>query len=337
MYFTNFYPIALLLLVSVVQCSRPPQTAPIVTPSPRPAATATPAIGVTLVTLAPPTAVVVQTTPTPLPAATATPTATPIIYLIEPDDTLLAIAIARRTTVDEIKEMNPGIRPELLQIGQAIQLPPPATPVMSAAVNTPVPLRIQVTTVTAYQTPLDTVWLLGEVLNEGEWPAENVQVEITIPVEGGAAAATAVAWVTPSIVLPGQRAPFAALLPQVRGPIQAPVTAVIGGQTVLDFGSRYLDLAVVAAEVTIEESRVTLAGLVQNRGEETAVQISLVATLYDAQGRISGYHERVLDGPISPGEELPFLLDVAPPGSAVVDYQLLVQGLRYQEQAATGE
>jgi LysM repeat protein len=337
MYFTNFYPIALLLLVSVVQCSRPPQTAPTVTPTPRPAATATPAIGVTLATLAPPTAVVVQTTPTPLPTATVTPTATPIVYLIEPGDTLLAIAIVRRTSVDEIKELNPGIRPELLQIGQAIQLPPPAAPLMPAAVNTPVPLRIRVTSVTPYYTPLDTVWLLGEVLNEGEWPAENVQVEITIPAEGGAAAVTAVAWVTPSILLPGQRAPFAALLLQAPGTVQAPLAAVIGGQTLLDFGSRYLDLAVVAAEITVEEGRVTLAGQVQNRGDETAVQISLVATLYDVLGRISGYHELVLDGPISPGEELPFLFDVAPPGSSAVDYQLLVQGLRYEEQAATGE
>jgi hypothetical protein len=249
----------------------------------------------------------------------------------------LAIAIAHRTSVDEIRELNPGIRPELLQIGQAIQLPPPATPLFQAVAGTPIPLQILVTSVTAYRTALDTLWLLGEVVNEGEQPAENVQVEITLLDEGGAPAATAVAWVAPSILLPGQRGPFAALLPQAPGAIQSPgasqspLTAVIGGQTLLDFGSRYLDLAVEAAAITIKDGRVTLTGHIENRGEETAVQLSLVATLYDAQGRISGYRELLLPGPLAPGDELPFILEVTPPGAPVVDYRLSVQALRPDE------
>jgi LysM repeat protein len=330
MFFTRFSSIALLLLVSAAQCSPRPEVTT-GTPAPRPTVTATPEIGVMLATVVPPTPKLVQTTPTPLPTATATPTATPIVYLIEPGDTLLALAIARSTTVDEIKELNPGIRPEMLQIGQSIQLPPPATPIFQEVASTPIPMQILVRSITAYQTPWDTVWLLGEVMNEGERPAENVQVEVTILDEAGRPSATAQAWVAASILLPGQYAPFGILLPHVSGTLQAPLTAVVGGQTLLDFGSRYLDLAVGAAEITIEEGRVTLAGRVENRGEDTAVQLLLVATLYDARGRVSGYRELLLDGPLAPGEDLPFVLDVAPPGAPVVDYRLLVQALRQGE------
>jgi LysM repeat protein len=328
MLFSRFILVALLLLTSAVQCGPRPEAASDITPTPSPTATTTPAIGVTLATLMPATAVVLQTTPTPLPTATPTPTATPIVYLIAPGDTLLAIAIARSTTVDEIKEMNPGIRPELLQIGQAIQLPPPATPMFQAAVSTPVPMEVVVASVTAYQTAWDTVWLLGEVINEGAEPVENVQVEVTVHDEAGLPLTTTPAWVSPAVLLPGQRGPFAVLLLQTAGNLQVPLTAVVGGQTLLDFGSRYLDLAVGAGEITIEEGRVSLAGWVENQGEATAVQLLLVATFYDTNGRVSGYRELLLPGPLAPGEAVAFALDVAPPGGPVVGYQFLVQGLR---------
>jgi LysM repeat protein len=330
MFFTRIIFVALLLLTGAVQCAPQPETTA-GTPTPPPPATVTPAIGVTLATLVPPTAVVVQTTPTPLPTATPTPTATPIVYLIEPGDTLLAIAIARSTTVDEIKELNPGIRPELLQIGQAIELPPPATPIFQAAASTPVPMQLLVASVTAYRTPWDTVWLLGEVVNEGKRPVENVQVEVTIPDEAGLPLTTTPAWVAPAVLLPGQRGPFAVFLPQAAGNLELPLTAVVGGQTLFDFGSRYLDLAAVAGEITIEEGRVRLAGQVENQGEATAVQLLLVATFYDARGRVSGYRELLLPGPLAAGAELAFSLDVSPPGGLVVGYQLLVQGLRQGE------
>jgi hypothetical protein len=69
------------------------------TPSRAPTVTLTPRIGVNLATRVAPTAVIIQTTPTPLPTPTVTPTATPIVYQIAAGDTLLAIAIARQTTV----------------------------------------------------------------------------------------------------------------------------------------------------------------------------------------------------------------------------------------------
>jgi LysM repeat protein len=142
--------------------------------------TPTPQIGVSFATRAVPTVAVIQTTPTPLPTPTATPTATPIVYQIVSGDTLLGIAIERGTTVEEIVALNPGIVPENLQIGQPVVLPPPATVNPLLAPGTAVPIRVAITKIHAYQTPLGSLWLLGEVTNEGETAVENIQVEIGV-------------------------------------------------------------------------------------------------------------------------------------------------------------
>ena len=92
-------------------------------------------------------------------------------------------------------------------------------------------------------------------------------------------------------------------------------------------GNRYLDLAVVDAEATIEESQVALEGRIENIGSEAAERILLVTTFYDSQRNVTGFHELTLDFMLAPGEEQTFIFVAAPPGGQVVGYTFLVQGL----------
>jgi LysM repeat protein len=323
----RLFLLTLLLTLLLTQCR--PTTAPLPTAvMPTASATPTPVVGVTLITLAAPTAVVRHTTPTPLPTATATPTTTPIHYSIVAGDTLLAIAIDRGTTVEEITGLNPGIRPAQLQIGQVIVLPPPATAVFQTAEGTPIPLQVQIRRVNVFRTPLDSLWVLGEVLNEGERPVENVQVEISLADSGGALLATAVTWLAPPVVAPGQAAPFAILFSQPPAEFAEPVTAVIGGQTVGDLGSRYLEFTVEEATLTAEDNRALVEGQVINTGQATAVNISLVVTFYDSQGKVTGYREIRLPGPLTPGDSLPFLIEATLPGGRARTLQMAVQAVR---------
>jgi hypothetical protein len=58
-----------------------------------------------------------------------------------------------------------------------------------------------------------------------------------------------------------------------------------------------------------------------------AVSIAVVATFYDAQGRVSGYSQALLPGPLAPGDALPFTIEGTPPGALVASHQLLVTGI----------
>ncbi|NKQ34498.1 MAG: LysM peptidoglycan-binding domain-containing protein, partial [Chloroflexi bacterium] len=294
------FAILLLLTWFLAACGRnalPPETP---TPSP---SSPTPQIGVSLTTLAPPTAVIRQTTPTPLPTPTLTPTPTPILYVIEAGDTLLGIAIAQGTTTEEILALNPDIRPEALQIGQGIVLPQP-TAVPLAALES-LPLDVEVSQIHAYQTAVGSVWFLGEVTNKGEAPVENVQVEINLLDKRGESLTAALVWTAVPIIQPGASSPFGVLLNEPP-PFVQPSVAVVGGQVVAELGNRYLDLAALDTAVTNTGDRVVAVGRVQNVGELTAVAVTLAATFYNEQGEIVGFGLIPLPDPLAPGEARPF-------------------------------
>lgn len=312
------FAILLLLTWFLVACGRnaPPPETP--TPSPF---SPTPQIGVSLATLAPPTAVILQTTPTPLPTPTLTPTPTPIIYVIEAGDTLLGIAIAQGTTTEEILALNPEVRPEALQIGQGIVLPQP-TAVSLAAVEASLPLDVEVSQIHAYQTAVGSVWLLGEVTNNGETPVENVQVEIGLLDERGVAVASASAWTAVPIIQPGASSPFGVLLNEPP-PFVQPSVAVIGGQVVAELGNRYLDLAALDTAVTGAEGYAEAVGRIRNVGEQTAVDVTLAAAFYNDQGEIVGFGLIPLPDPLAPGEARPFAVSNVPPGGTAVSVNII--------------
>jgi LysM repeat protein len=284
--------------------------------------TPTPQIGVSFATRAVPTTAVIQTTPTPLPTPTATPTATPIVYQIESGDTILGIAIQRGTTVAEILALNPGIVPENLQIGQPVVLPPPATAVALLAPGTAVPLMVAITKIHAYQTPIGSLWLLGEVTNDGEMPVENIQVEIGLLAADGRIVGKATAWVATSIVLPGERGPFGVLISEPPADFAQPTVAVVSGQAVVELGTRYLAVTVVESAMTFSDDSVLLNGIIGNDGADSASQVQLVATFYNAQGNVTGFQQQVVAEQLHVGEERPFLLEAAPPGGETVTYTL---------------
>lgn len=320
--------VVVVVVVFLVGCG---QDTPAVTPpaaQPPPTVTLTPEVGVAFVTIAPPTVAVIQTTPTPLPTPTETPTPTPIAYQVVEGDTIWVIAAKSYRTVDEILALNPGVRPNLLQIGQTLLLPPPATPVFQNTGSTPVPIRVTVVSVTPYQTPLGGLWLLGEVVNEAEMPAQNLQLTLDLLDSAGQIIHTTTVWVAASLLMPQQRAPFGVLLPQRPADFASTRVSVTGGDTVIDRGTRYLDLTVTVNAADLDETQANLEGQIENAGEAAAAQILLVASLYDAQGRVTGYYQAVYDQVLPAGSRLPFAFSAAPPGGRAVTYQLFAQGLQ---------
>lgn len=293
----------------------------------RPSETPTPEIGVTFATLAAPTAVVLQTTPSPLPTATATATPTPIVYVIEQGDTLLAIAIDHNTTTEAIIDLNPGIRPELLQIGQQVILPPPATPMYQPSLGTPVPIQVAITQVNQYRTPVGSVWILGQVVNEGDLAVENVAVTVSLTAGDGSPLAEVTAWVVPGILAPGAQAPFGALIAEAPETLGAPSAFVSNGQAVSNLGDRTTDLSVNDAEATIGDGRVSLRGRLQNASDQPVGRALVVTSVFDDRGRIIGYHELWVEEPLTPGESAPFAAVVTPPGGEASDFSFAVLGL----------
>jgi LysM repeat protein len=308
------------ILAAILLGCRPEEA--VLEASPVPSATATPLVGVSLATRAVPTTAVIQTTATPLPTPTVTPTATPIIYLIADGDTLLGIAIQHGTTTEAIQALNPDVRPELLQIGQAVVLPPVEPLLVQGVVGTAVPIQVEVSQINSYQTPIGNLWLLGEVVNLGDLPVADVRLAIGLMDASGVEVGTVAAWAATPLIMPGQAAPFGVLVNEPPAGFEQPVVTVAGGESVADLGTQYVDLVVVDTAVVPQNDRVQVAGQVQNSGQTAAQAITITATFYDSQGQVIGYQQQPLPDVLAPAQSQSFTLTAAPPGGQTVNVSI---------------
>lgn len=312
----RFVTIFLILVSSSCQDGDSP-----VTSATRPATQPpTPVIGVAFATVTPTVArgggTQIQA-PTPSAPPTEMPKATPESYIVRAGDTLVGIAAARGVGLEEIMALNPDIQPELLLVGQEIIVPsrPEPEPTVQAAADGPI--QVDIAGLSMYGSATGGAWVVGEVVNNGLGAVELVQVMVTLLSSEGERLANQTVWVTPVTIPSRSRAPFGVLFSEVIPVDVAADAEIVAGQPVNDLGNRYLDLAVIDAEVTIGHSPVEVSGQITNQGQFSAGQISIVTTFYDDQGLVTGYHELALDGVIGAGERRPFAFFALPPGGEV--------------------
>ena len=310
----------LCFLLFIIGCQAEPTPTPTRTPTATP--TATPQIGLNFATVAPPTAAIVQVTPSPLPTNTPTPTPTPIVYTINEGDTVWSIAYTNGTVPDALLALNPNVRPELLSVGQTLILPPPATPIFGEASGTAVPIVLRVRSVNVYGTPAGGVWVMGEVENEGAFAAENMIVTIELAAPDGSGLGSADAFVAAPLLPAGERAPFGLFLPNIDDDVRVASTT-ISGDSALMLGNRSLDLATFDAELDAQN---VVSARIQNIGTVTTTA-SIIATVYDSAGAVTGFSQIVLPEPLRPTATEAFTMTLVPIGSRAVDVRLFAFGL----------
>ena len=261
---------------------------------------------------------------TPAPTNTPAPTPTPIVHIIQPGDTLLGIALQYGVTLDELYQVNGVLKPELLQIGQAVVIPVPGsvgkpTNNNSGAVIAPTqpPLPVQVEHAARYQTPVGSVWVLGEVFNSTDQSIENVQVRVSLLDATGQEVDSALPFVALDTIAPGGRAPFSVLF---EGP---PVDAidfqayVVRADPAYNYSSRYAALEVSDVQTKQEGTQYRVSGKVKNTGATNVAGAQAVITLYDDKGRVSGFRQYGLPSDqLGSGASVTFDVLVSPDPSA---------------------
>lgn len=320
--------IVLLATLLLAGCGTPtavPTAAPAVEPSPVPGDTPT---AVPPTPLPPTAAPTVAASLTPEASPTPQPSPTPAIYTVVEGDTAVAIADRFAVTLADLQASNPGLDLSLLQIGQQLSLPasaaavpPPETAAPAAAPGDP---QLSIAQLQRYATPLNSVWFLGEVRNDGALPAADVTVDLIVD------GALFTVWLTTPLVLPGETAPFGLLMPEIDSAV--PAKALVGsGLPSNTADARFAQLTVDAVQFVQLDGSVSLEGVVTNPTGTAVDGIALTASFYAADDALSGYQMVQLDGPLAPGESRPFRMTTTPPGDTVVRYSLQAIGLRAGE------
>ena len=297
------------------------------TPTPTPQPTAT--IGVNLLAAtAAPTATPAPYTPAPTSTPTVTPT--PVFHTIQSGETLLVIANRYNVGMAALQEANGILDPRALQIGQQLIIPRIEEEAESAdATPTPTPMPVDIQNVHFNETAIGGLGVLGEVVNRGDVPLEQVRVGVTLLDGTGAEIGQADGLVALDLVDVGEAAPFAILFGAAPGQFDRyrtyAVSAVPGY-----VGSYYRDLEVT--DLASEGERYasyTVTGVVKNTGPEEAVNVQVILTAYDPLDRVVAMRKVTPDHNVVPrGGETRFTAVLAPVGGPIERISAAAQGRR---------
>jgi len=254
-------------------------------------------------------------TPTPLPTVT---------YVVQRGDTLIEIAKQYGVSVSSIQEANAIADPRLLQVGQELIIPLEGRPTLEPSL-----VSIEVSKINPYETPVGSLWFLGEAENTSGVNVEGVRVVVSLYDEEGQMVATESSFTELNLILPGDKAPFAVLFKDPPRFREYAATAQ-GVAVAAREGVEYLNLEAVncSGEAT-EYSTYTISGEVRNVGRFDAESVVVVVTAYDVQGRVIAVRGAYAEAEVIPaGGSSPFTARLSPAAGTVVTYTVQVRGRR---------
>ncbi len=250
------------------------------------------------------------------PAATATSTATPepLVHVIKQGETLLSIAFDYMVSVQALQTTNGIENPQFLQVGQRLIIPTgeEATgtiPGLLLPTSTPLPFEVQ--GVAFYETPVGSLWCLGEIVNTTDTTLTNVQVRVMLFDAAGELQAEADTFAAADIISPGERSPFGILFTTPPLDLASPQVTVVRGETAGALTNAYVPITVTEMEGQPSGSQLLVSGVVQNAGEEQAAgSVIVIVTTYDAQGLVTAFRQgkAEFEGALAPGATAPFTL-----------------------------
>jgi LysM repeat protein len=144
------------------------------------------------------------------PTVSIVPSPTPFIYTIKTGDTLSQVALRYGLSVDELLAANPGINPQVLSIGQTLQIPSrPASLVESL----PAPAELLTGPAACYPSGAG-MWCILPLENPHRQPVENITAQFSLFDEQAALLEQREALIPLNILPAGARLPLAAFFPQ---------------------------------------------------------------------------------------------------------------------------
>lgn len=296
------------------------------TPTPAPATEVTRAISLSTI---PPRPTATLAMPTAAPPDTPTPSPAPVIHVVQPGETLIAIAIQYGVTVAALQSANGIDDPGALQVNQELIIPTGEESQgdsleLLLPTSTPIPFAIE--GVAFYETPVGSLWCLGEIINSTESSLENVELRLVLYNAAGEELAGGSMSAALDLIPPGERAPFGILFASPPASFDqfrvTPVRAEASGEP----ASRYAALELTGTEAGLVGPLFQVSGSVTNPGQLTVTAVTVVVTTYDTQGLVTGFRQARLPDDLPPGASTQFSISLMPNDGQPAGYHIAVQG-----------
>ncbi len=279
--------------------------------------------------------------PTP---ATVTPTITPtpIVHVVQEGETLAGIAATYGVSVRALQAVNGIENPLLLQPGQELIIPTgeeATVPESGLLLLTPTPLPFGVRGVGFYETPVGSLWCLGEVVNTTPYTLTNVQVRVTLFDPAGTPLIEGDAFAAADILPPADRAPFGILFISPPPNFASHQVTILRGEFAAGLGDAYVPLDVEQANGAPSGPQFEVTGQVRNADPaRVAASVVVIVTTYDEEGRVTGFRQQTVDigEGLAPGATASFRLLLTAYRGVPADWSVIAIGRTRGEEAGQG-
>lgn len=238
---------------------------------------------------------------------------------------MLDVATRFHVSAAEIQEANGITDPRLLQIGQEIIIPNLGE-AEAAGTPTPTPMPVHVASQRDVLTTAGDAIVLGEVVNDSGQGVEEVTVAIELQDGTGHVVHRVETAVLGDIIAPGAKTPFGVTIFGAPSYAKA-VARVIRAMPEVPERAVHRDLRV--AEISgraVYDRTFVLVGKVRNYGEEPALDVFVVVTLYGRDGAVIGAAREPLPDVLESGDRALFQVSVVPIGWPVESFVVSVEG-----------
>jgi len=247
------------------------------------------------------------------------PSPTPFTYTIKPGDTMSQLAEKFNVPLEALLAANPGIDPNAMPIGKALQIP--SNPRNPTGESTPTPAAFAVDQVGCYPTSDRAMWCFVLARNDTDDFMENLSAQITLLDSGGATVASQMATLPLNILPPHSALPLTAFFPpDVSSPVR-PQVQILTAIRLLPGDQRYLPAVTRNTLVQVSWSGISA----QVSGEvfllptspSPAQRVWVAAVAYDRSGRVVGTRRWESRTDLQAGGSLPFSFAISSLGGKI--------------------
>lgn len=265
--------------------------------------------------------------PTLIPPLTeiALPTPTPMTYTVVAGDTLIGIAARFGVNLNDLIAANPGISPNVLQIGMTLNIPLGGN---TSGEPTPTPVPLAILQARCWPGADGSLWCFALVQNDYAETIENLSMQFTLLDAAGQEIGSQVAFGLLNILPAGQAMPLAAFFPAPVPADAAPRVQLLTAIRLPADDARYPAIALQDTLVTVDAAGRTA----QVSGQAMPLMLDgrvntlwILGVAYDAPGNVIGLRRWEAAEPVAGGVSLPFAFTVSSAGPLIERVDLLVE------------
>ncbi len=276
-----------------------------------------------------PTAVVIPPTPIIEPTEIPLPTATPVVYQVVANDTLIGIAFRYAISLNDLLGANPNVDPNFLIIGTELNIPSEGGGNTDSVSSDLSPEQVtSASAVKCYSSSdggLTCFWLLT---NDQETPLENVIARVSLLNGLGEIVNSGNALLPLNVMPIGETMPVMIYFPSIVSSWTQAQAQIVSALPMSSLEERYFDTQFTELSINFSEDAIS-ANIIGQFSLSDPIQVSseswILAVAYDQNQNVVGIRRWESENGLAAGEIENFSMYVYSLGSPIAEIEMFLE------------